>query len=76
LADRLDLSRSTVAWHVSSLAEAGVVEKSYADRRRVVVSLPRPDATRRVLDEVTPSFADRLVDRFTRLVDESLADRD
>jgi len=76
LADRLDLSRSTVAWHVSSLAEAGVVEKSYGDRGRVVVSLARADATRRVLDEVTPSFADRLVDRFTRLVDESLADRD
>jgi len=74
LADRLDLSRSTVAWHVSSLAEADLVEKSYGDRGRVVVELTRPAATRRVLTEVTPSLADRLVDRFTRLVDESLGD--
>jgi predicted transcriptional regulator len=74
LADRLDLSRSTVAWHVSSLNEAGIVEKSYAEHGRVVVELVRPGETRRLLGDVTPSFADRLVDRFTRLVDESLAD--
>ncbi len=76
LADRLDLSRSTVAWHVSSLADAGVVEKSYGDRGRVVVELARPEETRRLLGEVTPSLADRLVDRFTRLVDGGLADPD
>jgi len=74
LADRLELSRSTVAWHVSSLADAGVVEKSYGERGRVVVELDRPDETRRLLGDVTPSLADRLVDRFTRLVDEGLGD--
>ena len=74
LTDRLEMSRSTVAWHVSSLVEAGVVEKSYGERGRVVVELVRPDDTRRLLDDVTPSLADRLVDRFTRLVDEGLAD--
>jgi len=72
LADRLDVSRSTVAWHVSSLAEAGVVEKSYGDRGQVVVDAVRPAETRRLLAEVTPSLADRLVDRFTRLVDGEL----
>ena len=76
LTDRLDVSRSTVAWHVSSLADAGVVEKSYGARGRVVVELVQPEATRRLLGEVTPSFADRLVDRFTRLVDGSLSDGD
>jgi predicted transcriptional regulator len=74
LADRLHLSRSTVAWHVSSLNDAGIVEKSYGENGRVVVELLRPDETRWLLGEVTPSLADRLVDRFTRLVDESLAD--
>lgn len=74
LTDRLDVSRSTVAWHVSSLADAGVVEKSYGARGRVVVELAQPEATRRLLGEVTPSFTDRLVDRFTRLVDGSLPD--
>ncbi|MFB6222344.1 MAG: winged helix-turn-helix transcriptional regulator [Haloarcula sp.] len=72
LGDRLDLSRSTVAWHVSSLAEAGIIEKSYGERGQVVVSLTRPEETRRLLGEVRPSLADRLVDRFTRLVDEGL----
>jgi len=76
LVDRLDLSRSTIAWHVSSLDEAGVVEKAYGDRGQVVVSLVRPAATRRLLGEVTPSLANRLVDRFTRLVDEGLTDGD
>jgi len=74
LADRLDLTRSTVAWHVSSLTDAGVVEKSYGVRGRVVVELVRPDDTRRLLGDVTPSLADRLVDRFMRLVDEGLAE--
>jgi predicted transcriptional regulator len=73
LAERLDVSRSTVAWHVSSLAESGVVEKSYGSRGRVVVELVRPTETRRLLDAVTPSLTDRLVDRFTRLVDDGLA---
>jgi len=76
LADRLELSRSTVAWHVSSLADAGIVEKSYGARGRVVVELVRPAETRRLLGDVTPSLTDRLVDRFTRLVDEGLADGD
>ena len=73
LVERLDLSRSTVAWHVSSLAEAGVVEKSYGDRGQVLVEPVRPEETRRLLGEVSPSLADRLVDRFTRLVDGELS---
>jgi len=76
LTDRLDVSRSTVAWHVSSLADAGVVEKAYGNRGRVVVEPVRPDETRRLLGEVRPSLADRLVDRFTRLVDDGLSDDD
>ena len=76
LTDRLDVSRSTVAWHVSSLADAGLVEKSYGSRGQVVVESVRPEETRRLLREVRPSLAGRLVDRFTRLVDGGLADTD
>lgn len=73
LSDRLGVARSTVSWHVSSLADAGILEKSYGERGRVIVALTDPDATRRLLAAVRPSLTDRLVDRFTRLVDEGLA---
>ncbi|SDZ79203.1 Winged helix-turn-helix DNA-binding [Haloplanus vescus] len=72
IADRLDLARSTVSWNLDSLAEAGIVEQSYGTNGRVEVSLARPDETVRCLDAVTPSLADRLVDRFVRLVDDGL----
>jgi len=67
LADELDLARSTVSWHVSTLAENGVVEKS--DDRPVRVSLARPERTAALLDEVSASLPDRIVDRFVRTVD-------
>ncbi|MFC6976781.1 winged helix-turn-helix transcriptional regulator [Halomicroarcula sp. GCM10025709] len=73
LTDRLGVARSTISWQVSSLRDAGIVEQQYGERGRAVVSLTRPDETQRLLQEVTPSLSDRLVDRFTRLVDASLA---
>lgn len=76
LTERLGIARSTVSWQVSSLCEAGIVEQQYGDDGQAVVSLIRPDETRRVLDIVSPSLSDRLVDRFTRLVDSGLAGSD
>ncbi|MFC5136338.1 MULTISPECIES: winged helix-turn-helix transcriptional regulator [Haloferacaceae] len=67
LADDLDLARSTIAWHVSNLVDAGIVEKS-ADRP-MTVALARPDRTAELLDVVSPSLPDRIVDRFVRTVD-------
>ncbi|QAU14136.1 winged helix-turn-helix transcriptional regulator [Halorubrum sp. BOL3-1] len=67
LAEDLDLARSTVSWHVSNLAESGIVEKS--DDRPMRISLARPDRTAALLDEVSPSLPDRLADRFVRTVD-------
>ncbi|QAU12000.1 winged helix-turn-helix transcriptional regulator [Halorubrum sp. BOL3-1] len=67
LANDLDLARSTVSWHVSALVENEIVEKS-ADRP-VTVSLARPERTAALLDEVSPSLPDRIVDRFVRTVD-------
>ena len=68
LAEELDLARSTVSWHVSNLAESGIVEKS--DDRPMRVSLARPDRTAALLDEVSASLPDRIVDRFVRTVDD------
>ena len=67
LADDLDLARSTIAWHVSNLVDAGIVEKS-ADRP-MTVALARPERTAELLDVVSPSLPDRIVDRFVRTVD-------
>lgn len=73
LTERLDVARSTVSWHVSSLVDAGVVQKSYGRHGRVELALERPAETERLLERVTPSLSDRLVDRFARLVDGGLA---
>ncbi|GAA0506117.1 hypothetical protein SAMN04488066_101126 [Halorubrum aquaticum] len=67
LASDLDLARSTIAWHVSNLVDAGTIEKS-ADRP-MTVELARPERTAELLDAVSPSLPDRLVDRFVRTVD-------
>ena len=69
LAEELDVARSTISWHVSTLLEMDVAEKSYDSKGRVQIRLTRPEETRELLDEVTPTLSDRLVDRFTRLVD-------
>ena len=70
LARELDLARSTIAWHVSNLVDHGVVEKS--DDDPMTLSLREPERTAELLDEVSPSLPDRLVDRFVRTVDHLL----
>ena len=67
LTSELDLARSTVSWHTSTLVDNGIVEKS--DDRPMTLSLSRPDRTADLLDEVSPSLPDRIVDRFIRTVD-------
>ncbi|CDK38768.1 helix-turn-helix domain-containing protein [Halorubrum sp. AJ67] len=68
LASDLDLARSTISWHVSTLAENGIVEKS--DDRPMTLTLNRPERTAELIETVSPSLPDRLVDRFVRTVDE------
>jgi len=72
LAERLGLARSTVSWHIDTLEEADIVERSYGDRGRVEVTLTRPEETVAFLQAVTPSLSDRLVDRFMQFVDAGL----
>lgn len=68
VAERAGIARSTLSWHLDRLVESGLVEKWY-DRGRVVLSLRSPERTARLLDRAEPTHPERLVDRFTRLVD-------
>lgn len=71
VAERLDLARSTVSWHVDTLVDAGIVARSYGDRGRVEVALTRPEETIRLLEAAT-SLADTRPDRFGRPVESDL----
>ncbi|MFC7073543.1 winged helix-turn-helix transcriptional regulator [Halovenus rubra] len=77
IADRLGTARSTIEWHLSNLIEYNVVTKEHVSARdgeQLVVVLTDPSTTYRLLREVKPRFSDRLIDRFSRLADDLLAD--
>lgn len=69
VAEELDIARSTLEWHLDHLIEQDVVEKRRDDRNHVTLTLNRPDTLVRLLWEADPSLYERMVDRFTRLVD-------
>lgn len=71
LAEAADVARSTVEWHLSNLLEYGLAEK-VREGRTVSVRLTEPELLRELLVEIDPSVPDRLVDRFSRLVDSLL----
>lgn len=66
LAERIDKSDSTVSWHLSKLAEAGLVEKE-RDGRSVQYALVDPDRARHLYTIHRQSFTDALVDRLLGL---------
>ena len=66
VAGRVGIARSTLAWHTDRLVEAGLVEQRYDGRQLVVADRVR---TAELLEAADPSLPERLVDRFTRLVD-------
>ncbi|MFC6793858.1 winged helix-turn-helix transcriptional regulator [Halobaculum halobium] len=68
VADAVGVARST-QWHLDGLVEAGVVEKRRDAHGRVTLALTDPEATAALLQQIEPSLPDRLLDRFTRLVD-------
>lgn len=69
VANTLGIARSTLEHHLDHLIAADVVRKHGNDSGHVTLTAPRPDETLRLLDLVTPTFPDRLLDRFERLVD-------
>ncbi|MFB6092961.1 MAG: winged helix-turn-helix transcriptional regulator [Haloquadratum sp.] len=68
LSDRLDKAQSTVSWHLSKLAEAGLVTKA-RDGRSVVYDVSDPDRVRHLYTLHRPSFTDKVVDRILGLWD-------
>jgi predicted transcriptional regulator len=74
VASDLGIARSTLEYHLGRLVKQGIVEKRYDDRNRVLLRLANPERAGRLLSLVTPTVPDRLVDRFTRLVDGLLED--
>ncbi|MDS0281186.1 winged helix-turn-helix transcriptional regulator [Haloarcula onubensis] len=71
VADRVGVARSTLEYHLDGLVAGGVVRKD-RDGNRVTLSLVRPGETVALLGTVEPSLAERLTDRFERLVDSLL----
>ena len=74
VAAELDIARSTLEWHLEGLTEADLVAKTYDERGRVTLSLVEEERVADLLSTIQPGLPDRLVDRFTRLVDQLLAE--
>lgn len=70
-AEAVGIARSTLQWHLDRLVEAELVEKRHV-KSGIVLEPVRPAETRRLLEEITPSVGDRLVDRFVSMVDDAL----
>jgi len=67
--DRVGIARSTLEWHCDRLTDAALVHKQRDERGRVTLTpTDERDAVHWLL-VVDPAATDRLVDRFTRLVD-------
>ncbi len=71
LADSVGVARSTIEWHLGTLIDHGLAEKT-REGRTVSVRLTEPELLHELLVAIDPSVPDRLVDRFTRLVDSLL----
>lgn len=74
VAEVLDIARSTLEWHLDRLVEQDIVDKQYNANKHVRLTLSRPAETAYLLREAYPSMPDRMVDRFTRLVDRLLGE--
>ncbi len=74
LASDLGVARSTLEHHLAGLVAEDLVRKEYDSRGRVTLALANEARVARALQTVTPSLPERLVDRFTRLVDGLLAE--
>lgn len=69
VADRLDIARSTVEWHLDRLIEHDIIHKQRDEHNRVTATVEQPNVLVQLLRETDPSLPARMVDRFTRLVD-------
>jgi len=68
----LGVARGTLEWHLDHLVEQDLIEKHRDANNHVTLVAAKPSETARLLEEISPSLSDRMVDRFTRLVDNLL----
>lgn len=68
VAERVDIARSTLEWHLDRLIDAELVAKR-RDGRRVLLVVPGADRVEDLLADIEPRMADRVLDRTTRLFD-------
>ncbi len=73
VADALDIARSTLEWHLDHLVAQELITKCRDTQNRVTLAVSHPQKTAHLLDEITPSLSDQMLDRFTRLMDNLLS---
>lgn len=66
LAADLDLARSTIYWHIETLAAHGIVVRESDGSR---VSLADPAVTEAILADISPTLPETVIDRFMRTID-------
>jgi Uncharacterized protein conserved in archaea len=74
VANDLDIARSTLEWHLDHLAAHELVAKQRDKYNHVTLVVPDSAKALGLLEDITPSLSDRMVDRFTRLVDSLLTE--
>lgn len=73
IVNELGIARSTLEWHLDRMVAHGLIEKQRTNGR-IILTAAAPEETVKLLRDADPTLGDRLVDRFTRLVDRILAE--
>jgi predicted transcriptional regulator len=74
VADELGIARSTLEYHLDRLRDAALVTKRRDDSGRVTLLISDATLVADLLADIEPTLPERLVDRFTRLVDGFLSE--
>lgn len=74
VADDLDIARSTLEWHLDHLVSHDLITKQRDTSNHVTLVVSDSAEAMNLLAVITPSLSDRMVDRFTRLVDSLLSE--
>ncbi len=71
IAEDLQIARSTLEWQLKRLIDQDLVAKHQADNT-VTIRIQAPELATSLLRDADPALRERLVDRFTRLIDHLL----
>lgn len=66
IAENLNLSSSTISWHLKKLIDGNIVNKKVRGRKSFY-SINNPELVRKVLIKYRESFLDKIVDRFIEM---------